>query len=145
MFRNLCCRSWFISLKFHSQFHNDISTNKNPRWKHSTWQGSIHKNNDNQIIIFWYTKCSTKVDSYLAQKIVEGHVHRMVRDFLMWNFIKIFNLDYKLLTLLIWNNTLILCGLQLLMFFCDNIMYTSWIYTMLGTKYQTPYMEVTSL
>jgi len=122
-----------------------MSINKNPRQKHSTWQGSICKNNDNQIIIFWYTKCSRKVESYLAQTIVEGYVDRMVRDFLMWNFIKIFNLDYKLLTFLIWNNTLILCGLQLPMFFCDNVMYTSWIYTMLGTKDQTPYMEVTSL
>jgi hypothetical protein len=144
-FKNLCYHSLFISLKFHSQFHNDMSINKNPRRKHSTWQGSICKNNDNHTIIFRYTKCSTKVESYLAQKIVEGHVHRMMRDFLMWNFIKIFNLDYKFLTLLIWNNTLILCGLQLPMFFCDNIMYTSWRFTMLGTKDQTPYMEVTSL
>jgi hypothetical protein len=70
-------------LNFIFQFHNDMSINKNPRQKHSTLQGSIRNNNDNQIIIFWYTKCLTKVESHLAQTIVEGYVHRMVRDFLM--------------------------------------------------------------
>jgi hypothetical protein len=61
------------------------------------WQGSKNKNK-------WW--CLTKVETSLTQIIVED-MHRMMKDFLMWNFMLkilsiIFNLSCKLLTFLVW-------------------------------------------